>query len=337
MRVSEGSAIALAALFFCLGKPVAADVSRGEETVAPDRVCEEAIEAARTPCRIWTVDYEVRSMFDSNTRYQFGTPPSATPAYAPLSLLDWSLNSVWTGLRFGVEQPNWNVSFEWLTPMEKNIHGSIADLDWEATHFDNLSYSSERWNDGQMLDLKGAFKLTDMFFTLPIEVWPVAGFRFQRFDITSHDTRNVFPTSYPIPGDVGTFNQQYYMSYVGGELRTTLEIAAIRRSISLAFQGDWGATWGYNIDHHISGYEPTTHRYTMESTSGGAVHLALIAEMPLNQRWSFGVQGDYLTIFTTGTHRWLMYGAKSADETWSNGVKVESDQSSITAFLRAKF
>jgi len=130
----------------------------------------------------------------------------------------------------------------------------------------------------------------------------------------AYDAVNVIPTYYTIPGDVGSFNQQYYIGYVGGQLRTTLEIAAIRRTIDLTFQGDWGATSAYNVDHHISGYEPTTHRYTMESTSGGAVHLALIAETAITKRFSVGLQADHMAIYTTGTHHFLMYGAKSDDE-----------------------
>ena len=37
-------------------------------------------------------------------------------------------------------------------------------------------------------------------------------------------------------------------------------------------------------------------------TGGGAMHLALIAEMPLNKRFSVGLQADHVEIRTTGSH-----------------------------------
>ena len=106
----------------------------------------------------------------------------------------------------------------------------------------------------------------------------------------------------------------------------------------MTFQGDWGATAAYNVDHHISGYEDEgKHRYTMESTHGGALHLALAAETPLTQRFNVGIQFDHTEIRTTGTHHMYMYGTEYVNETWSNGVSVTSDQTSITAFLRGCF
>jgi hypothetical protein len=287
----------------------------------------------------WTIDYRVRSMFNSHASYEFGTPPFDLwgPQYAPLSRLDWPLDGVWHGLRIGIERPQWDVSFEWLTPMEREIHGQMADFDWYESDLDNLSYSPQRWTDGQMLDLAGDFQLTDALFAWPIEIWPMAGVRFQRFNIMAHDTENVYPDFYPIPGDVCSFNQQYYIAYLGGQLRTTLETPVTRHPILLTFQGDWGATWGYNIDHHLTYEEMGVHRYTMEKTSGGAMHLAFTAETPLGRYLSLGVQADHTAIHTTGTHHWVMSGAQSVDETWRNGVVVKSDQTSITAFLRVNF
>jgi hypothetical protein len=119
-------------------------------------------------------------------------------------------------------------------------------------------------------------------------------------------------------------------------LRTKFDIGKL--PIDLRFQGDWGAAWGYNVDHHISGYEADgVHRYTMERTSGGAMHLAIIAEAQLRRHLSVGLQADYLEIRTTGTHRFLMSGTKTANETWNNGVSAVSDQKSLTAFVRAQF
>ncbi len=106
----------------------------------------------------------------------------------------------------------------------------------------------------------------------------------------------------------------------------------------MTLQADYGATAGYNVDHHISGYEDTgVHRYTMESTDGSVLHFALIAEAPLNKRLSLGLQADHLELNTTGSHRWVMSGnTPPVDETWSNGVSVASRQTTLTGFLRLR-
>lgn len=292
-------------------------------------------------CSVWTFDYQIRTFFNSHTSYEFGTMPGSVPMYAPLSRLDWDLDSTWHGLRIGLEKPCWNVHFEWLTPIEDGIHGKIADYDWltpsNPSQLDSYTVSDLRWNDGQTLELGGEYKWRECLFGLPIEVWPGAGFRFQRFDMTASGLTYVVPPSGRQPQydgvDVGTFNQQYYQIYLGGELRSQFCLGG--RQVELTFQGDWAGTWGYNVDHHLLYELDGIHRYTMEKTNGGSVHLALITETSVTQRTSLGLRLDHTAIDTTGTHHWVMTGnTEPVDETWSNGVKVKSDQTSITAFLR---
>jgi hypothetical protein len=297
----------------------------------------------------WTFDYRTRWLFNSRTSYEFGQPPYAPVAYAPLSRLDWSLNSCWHGFQIGRRQVDWGIQFEWLAPMESTIHGTMDDYDWLDSampdHLSSLSSSALRWNEGQMLDLGGEFCLGDSLLGMPVEVWPMAGFRFQRFAMTAHDGLQVIgddpmvpAPGTPLPGDLITFNQQYYISYVGGQLRWTTPLGQLP-PIACTFQGDWGGTAGYNVDHHLFYENFGIHRYTMENTRGGAVHFALAAEMFIRRWLSLGVQLDHLEIHTTGSHRWLTYDDTSVqtDETWRNGVKVTSNQNTLTAFLRANF
>ena len=298
---------------------------------------------AQSCCSTWTFAYRLSSMFDSHTSYQFGTFPGAVPAYAPLSKLDFSLNSMWSGLQIGLQRPNWGVHFNWMTPIQQEINGSMSDYDWltptNPTHLDSLSISSERWNEGQMLELEGEFKWTDCFLGMPIEVWPLAGFRFQRFDITTYnglqvvsDTGQTPPVGTVFPGNGITFNQQFYVGYFGAQLRRTLEITNLR-PIDMTLQVDGGPAWGYNVDHHLL---RSGDRFTMDTTQGGALHLALIGETALNCNWSVGLEFEYLEIRTTGTHQLVNVPLNQYDST-SNGVMVRSDQTSVTAFLRASF
>jgi len=313
-----------------------------------DPGCESCCSAAQSCCPVYYIDYRIRSMFNSHTSYEFGGSSPLTGPYSPMSKLDWSLDSVWDGFQMGVEKPNWGAHFEWLFPMQRNVGGSMSDYDWninaprnDPTRLDSLSVSPERWNDGQMIELEGEFKLTECFFTLPIEVWPLAGFRFQRFNMTAHEGDQIIatagggvPVGYHWPGDMGSLNQEYYIGYFGGQLRGTLQVGSL--PIDVRFQGDWGPTSAYNVDHHISGYEDRgIHFYNMMSTHGDAAHLSLLAEAPLSCRWSLGLQADHTAIRTTGTLHQVMTG--QPDYVGDYGVAVKSDQSSFTMFLRAHF
>jgi hypothetical protein len=291
--------------------------------------------------QIWTVDYRARQMFDSSTSYEFGVPPWDPAPFAPLSKLDFELDSPWHGTQIAVELPGWRVHFEWLMPMQQSIDGQMADFDWnmyapfDPNRVDSLTLSSERWNEGHMLELGTEFKLTNSFLGWPLELWPTAGFRFQRFDITAFNISQIVPPNGPLPAydgvDVITFNQQYYVGYFGAQLRGT--VLAGRIPIDVSFQVDGGPSAGYNVDHHLLRLGD---RYTMEETHGGAWHVGFMAEAHLTGQFSVGFQADHIGIRTTGTHRWRNepFGI---DERWSNGVIVKSDQSTLTAFVRYQF
>ncbi len=288
------------------------------------------------PCRVWYIDYRIQQMF-GYTAYQFGTQPPTGPQYAPLSKLDFSLNSTWTGLRVGVQKPNLDIHLEWLMPMVQHIDGVMSDCDWNIndprnnpTRLDSFTHSSERWNDGQKLELEGDYKYSNCLLGMPIEVWPLAGFRFQRFDITAYNIDYIVPPLGPYyEGDTITFNQQYYIGYVGAQLRRSIE-RECRPPVNLIFQFDYGAAGAYNVDHHLL---REGNRYTMESTGGDALHFALVADVPLNCHLSLGLQADYTRIRTTGTHRMLNEPLR-VDESWTNGVLVKSEQTALTGYLQ---
>ena len=290
------------------------------------------------PCREWYVDARIQRMY-GYTSYQFGTAPGDTSPvapYAPLSKLNFSLDSDWVGLRVGVRRCDLDVHFEWLMPMTRQIDGFMSDYDWnidtprnDPNRLDSLTHSGERWNDGQKLELEADYKYSDCIFGMPIEVWPLAGFRFQRFDITAYNVDSIVPArGLVFVGDAITFNQQYYMGYIGAQLRKTIE-RECRRPINLMFQFDYGGVGGYNIDHHL--LRTPAPRYTFESTGGDEFHLSLAGDIPLNCHLNLGLQADYTRIRTTGTHRLTQPGT---DLTWDNGVLVKSEQTALTAYLQ---
>jgi hypothetical protein len=317
------------------------EVADSPKTPQPDPPAEEdaavvsdhLLTTASPSARTWTIDYRFRSFMNSQTSYEVGTHDFPPQGWSPLSMLRFPLDSSWNGLQVGVEKPNWGVHVEWLTPISQNISGSFADYDWMKPDepLTDLGYARERWNDGQMITLDLERKLSDHFFTLPIEVWPIVGFRWQRFGLTGYDLDQVRDSRQPparYDGDIITFNQQYYMAYVGGQLRKTFSITETK-AIHLTFQGDWGATWAYSIDHHL-----LADFYGMQADQGSSWHIAFIAELPLNQRLSCGVQADYLNIRTTGKD-WEIGRPTQGPRT--NGVCTYSDQTSLTAFVRLNY
>jgi hypothetical protein len=319
-------------------------VERPKGTACSDNVC-----AVVQPCgRVWTIDYRVKTYFDSNTTYQFGVPETSPNPYSPLSKLSWPLDSTWHGVQVGVEKPKWRAHFEWLTPMVHDAYRNMADYDWSGPDRDpaSLSSSPERWTDGQTVELEGSFKLTDHIFRTPLELWPVIGFRFQRFGLMAHDGDQIIndgtfpnlpPVGYHWQGDTVSFNQQYYMGYVGAQIRGNWNVSNCR-CVTFVLQADWADTWGFNVDHHISGYEASgIHRYTTESTQGGTFHIALTAETQVSKRFFLGVQADHLEVRTWGSHHLVETGAANVDLTWTNGVSATSDQNSLTAYIRARY
>jgi hypothetical protein len=275
-----------------------------------------------------TIDWRILTMFNSHTSQQWGTPPvPGIQQFAPLSKLDFSLDSTWTGFRFGLEEADSAAHFEWLTPMGQGINGNMEDRDWSGPNTDpySLSSSSERWNEGQMLDIEYEFRLLKRPLGLPVDFWPLAGFRWQRFDMTAYAGNQIISTSgnppvgpFPPPfdGDGITFNQKYSIGYLGTQLRGRLE-TRILPPIAWTLQGDWGYTQANNVDHHL--LRDQGDWYAMEDTHGDCWHVGLTAEaLFCRDRFSIGFQADYTEISTTGSHRWVDSGVTPpADTTWT--------------------
>ena len=98
-------------------------------------------------------------------------------------------------------------------------------------------------------------------------------------------------------------------------------------------EADWGPAIGYNIDHHrLRGGD----RITVEKTSGNAAYFSLGLDLEVWKTVTAGIKMDYLRINTYGTHT-MTNVPQHVDETWSDGVRVWSDQTSITVHLSYSF
>ncbi len=286
--------------------------------------------------RAWTIDYQFRSIGGSKTVYEFGTRDPPPAGWAPLSRLVFPVNGPWHGLKVGLRRPRWNAHFEWLTPMSGDIQGDLEDYDWVYRDggYTHLGIMHQRWIEGQMIDLGLEVRMWEHCFDLPVDFWPTAGFRWQRFYIMAYDLVQLkewdvwVPNPYTYDGDVLTLDQQYYLIYIGGQLRSVLKFAGIL-PIAVTLAADWANAQAYNVDHHLL---REGDRYTTESTHGDSWHVALTAEAPITKRITVGCQVDYLQIRTHGRHH-MWNDPLRIDATWDNGVRVWSNQTWVTAFV----
>jgi outer membrane protease len=331
----------------------AKSLSSPEESICSDKcgcnnACDGCVCSSCDSCRTWYVVPEIQEKI-GYTSFEFGGYSPDIGPFTPLSKLDYSLNSTWIGLRVGVERCDWDVHLEWLMPMVQHIDGGMYDYDWntkyitpqnDPSRLDSLSHAATRWNDGQQINLEADYKYSDCFLGMPIEVWPLAGFRFQRFDMTAYggyqivSRNNVWgPPDRPFDnqGDGLTINQQYYTGYLGFQLRKCIE-RECRPPVNLAFQFDWGGTGAYMVDHHL---QRETDMYTIMSTGGDSVHLALSGDVPLNCHLALGLRADYQRIRTTGSMTQIQNG--EVTYTGNYGVLVKSEQTDITAYLQYTF
>ncbi|MGD0382755.1 MAG: hypothetical protein ABSA77_04475 [Thermoguttaceae bacterium] len=190
----------------------AKSLSCPEESICSDKcccnnACEGCACTACDCCRTWYVVPEIQEKI-GYTSFEFGFGNNY-----PVSKLDYSLNSTWVGLRAGVERCDWDVHLEWLMPMVQHVDGGIYDSDWSApAQLESLSHSATRWNDGQQVNLEADYKYSDCIWGMPIEFWPLAGFRWEKFSMTAYDGVQLFGGRlgpFSIQGDDLTINLQH--------------------------------------------------------------------------------------------------------------------------------
>jgi hypothetical protein len=223
-------------------------------------------------------------------------------------------------------------------PMVQHVVGGIYDSDWSApAQLESLSHSATRWNDGQQVNLEADYKYSDCIWGMPIEFWPLAGFRWEKFSMTAYDGVQLFGGRlgpFSIQGDDLTINQQYYTGYIGFQLRKCIE-RECKSPINLVFQFDWGATGAYMVDHHLIRFDiPNSNFYNMQSTGGDTIHLALSGDVPINCHLSLGLRADYQRIRTTGSMVQIQDTRVFTD---FDCVLVKSEQTDITAYLQYTF
>ncbi len=295
-----------------------------------------AIAAAKDE-KPWSAELHVKRYFGSHTSYEFGNP--YPPYQAPLSRLEFPINTWWAGGEFRRSFSRISAGVEILRNISEESDGSFKDSDWDDDANPSVktiySESGCRMEPSYMVRGDVDLKVADW---LGLPVWfdlrPVVGVRWQRFKLVAHDGAQTLPAP-PISfsGDAISFEQTYWQYFLG--IRTAYDLGKHIKTLPLKLlcQLDWAYVDGDNSDHHLL---RTGNRWTYETTRGEAWHASLGFKAALTKNINAGVEAEYLWIQTTGSHRWVndYYGV---DMSWDNGVKVWSEQMSIMISLEYLF
>jgi outer membrane protease len=276
--------------------------------------------------------------FSSHTSYEFGNP--FPPYQNPLSRLEFPLDSWWAGAKLRAGFPRFSLGLKALTNLSPEAYGRMRDSDWDDDNNPNrktiYSESSSRLDPSYFVEIDLDMKVSDwLHWPSRLDLRPVIGFRWQQFNIVTHDGSQltVGEPPAPLPGDTLRFEQTYRQIFLG--LRGDLDLGkwAWLTRLTTLFQVDWAYVEGHNQDHHLLRQGA---RYTYDDTTGQAWHGAIGLKAGLSRHLALTLKTDFVRIVTTGTHR-LVNAPLGIDLKWSNGVNVWSDQNSISLNLDYTF
>ena len=288
----------------------------------------------------WSVDVRLKNYFASNTSYEFGNP--YPPYQAPLSRLEFPLNTQWIGLEARRKMPRFSAGIALSTNVSRKVSGTDKDFDWEDDAnpgaLSIYSQTGSRMEPSYIVRGDIDLKISD-WLALPerFDLRPVAGFRWQRFSLVSHDGAQYYPLSATppdaLPGDVLQFEQTYQQYFLG--MRTTYDLSGILplQRLKLYTQLDWAYVEGNNQDRHLLRLGT---RLTYDHTIGDAWHALLGLRYRLTENLEARLEADYLRIQTTGTHR-LVNDAFNVDISTDYAVRVWSEQMNLGLGLEYTF
>jgi len=283
---------------------------------------------------------KTKRLFDSHTSYEFGNP--FPPYQAPLSRLEFPLDSWWAGAEIRASFPRFSIGVEALRNISEKIDGKMRDSDWDDDMNPDVrtiySESKCRMDPSYMVRADMDLEISDVL-GLPqwLSLRPLAGFRWQDFHTVTHDgiqydiSAQNAPT--PLPGDGIRFSQTYWHYFFG--LRSNIDVGQLVHvsGLNLILQADWAYVEGHNEDHHLL---RAGNRFSFEDTDGEAWHASVELKKSLYKALFLNIAADYLRINTTGSHR-LVNDTFGIDLSWQRGVKVWSEQASVSLSLEYRF
>jgi hypothetical protein len=192
----------------------------------------------------WSVGIKVKRLLDSHTSYEFGNP--FPPYQAPLSRLEFPLDSWWGGGEIRGSYPRFSLGLEALRSLSSEADGKMSDSDWddeENPGFRTIYSESDcRIEPSYTIRADADLRVSD-WLGLPstLDLRPVIGFRWQHFRLVTHDGVQYaqgYPPQ-PLPGDGIRFYQTYRQYFIG--LKSDIDLAGYvpLRRFNLLMQLDW--------------------------------------------------------------------------------------------------
>ncbi len=284
------------------------------------------------------VGAKFKRLFNSHTSYEFGNP--FPPYQAPLSRLEFPLDSWWGGMELRAAYPRFSIGVEALTNISSEADGKMQDSDWddeENTDTKTIySQSHCRIEPSYMIRTDADLKISD-WLGLPswLDLRPLMGFRWQNFNLVTHDgiQYELGGEPYLLPGDGIRFEQTYWQYFAGLRANVDLTKQVKLPRLNLLAQIDWAYVQGHNEDLHL--LRPGQ-RYTFEDTTGQAWHASFGARVGLWKNLNLDLEAEYLNLNSTGTHR-LFNKPMELDLSFSHGVEVWSQQITLSLMLDYMF
>ena len=284
-----------------------------------------------------SLGFKTETFVASHTSYEFGNP--FPPHQAPLSRLEFPMDSFWVGGKLRASFPRFSVGAEGLTNVSMDTPGHMSDSDWDDDQKPSrktvYSESKCRFMPSYIVRTDLDLKISDWAGLPPnLDLRPLVGFRWEDFHFITHDGLQVYPGSgeppTPLPGDGIDFKQMYWQYFTGARAALDLGKPLMLNSLALLLQLDWAYVEGQNVDHHLLRGQ----RFTMEETYGDAWHWSVGLNAGLTKNVSLALETDFLMLSTTGTHRLEEPGVSFQ---FNNGVRVWSEQTSVSLTLAYAF
>jgi len=292
--------------------------------------------------RPWSVALQTRYFFSSSTSYEFGNP--YPPYQAPLSRLEFPLNTWWAGASLRREFSRFSAGAEALRNITERSDGLMMDSDWDDDDHPDVktiySESSCRMEPSYIVRGDVDLKISD-WLRLPrwLDLRPTAGIVWQRFSVVAYNGIQSYPASGgtqppdPLPGDLISLEQTYWQFFTGFKAAFDLGRPLSLYSLKLLTQIDWSYVYGTNEDYHLL---RAGKRITNDTTTGDAWHAQVNLKVGITRNFSTNIGLEYLRITTTGTHR-LVNEPYGIDFSFDHGVKVWSEQLNVTMALEYAF
>ena len=290
----------------------------------------------------WSVSMQTKYFFQSHTSYEFGNP--FPPHQAPLSRLEFPLNSWWWGASLRREFSRFSLGMEVFRNISGEAKGTMMDSDWDDDDHPEIktiySESSCRMEPSYIVRGDIDLKISD-WVGLPkwFDLRPVTGLTWQRFSLVTHDGVQSYPAPGdttppdPLPGDGIRFKQTYWLFFAGFKTTFDLGKPLCLSGLKLMTQLDWAYVDASNEDRHLL---RSGKRMTYDETTGHAWHALVNLKFGITKNLSANIGAEYLNITTFGTHR-LKYDDYDIDFSFDHGVKVWSEQVSATMGLEYSF